>query len=185
MAVQLTMSIVSTLKALREELPDALLKEIDEIGTMLTDRIAMHTPVGKQIDDETGREVGETGHLKRSWKKLPAKREGEDRYTSGSKNDTEYCSWVNDGTRAHIIEPKAERRARAAAEGRGVALRFWSKGEMMMRARVHHPGARGRFFVQKGAMDTEREWPERAEVRFSVLARKVEERGEQNARREF
>ena len=175
-----TLSLVSTLKALRQELPETLLKEANEIGDMLRDRVAFHTPVAKRIEPDTGRPLGESGHLKRSWRKVPAKREGEDRYSTGVETKVDYATYVNDGTRAHIIEPKAERRA----HNRQAALRFWSNGELLFRRRVHHPGTRGRFMVQRGAMDVEREYPQRAEARFRILARQVEMRGEQDAKRE-
>jgi hypothetical protein len=46
-------------------------------------------------------------------------------------------------TRPHIIEPTAEHKAHAAAEGRQALLRFWQGGGIRLAARVMHPGTTG------------------------------------------
>ncbi|MEM2003164.1 MAG: HK97 gp10 family phage protein [Nitrososphaerota archaeon] len=72
-----------------------------------------------------------TGQLMRSWS---YRKISDSKYIVGSK--AEYASFVEFGTRPHVIYP---RRARA--------LRFEVDGEVVFARRVHHPGTPAQKFV--------------------------------------
>lgn len=59
-----------------------------------------------------------------------------------------YIEW---NTRPHIIEPTAEHRARALAEGRQAMLRYFSGGGVRFAARVMHPGTTGQHPFARAA----------------------------------
>lgn len=175
-------SILATVRALQRQLPSASRDVAEHIGQQLVQRIAAHTPVAKRVDEQTGEEIGQSGRLKRAWRRGTCTHTARG-YTVPVINDCYYARWVNDGTRPHIIEPRADRRSAAGAGGRTVALRFWSHGELMFRRRVKHPGTRGHHMVQKGAADVEREWLAGAEQRYEVAIRIAERQGVAHAAR--
>lgn len=170
----LNSSMSATVSALKRTLPAATKDATEQIGDMLRDRIAYHTPVGKRFDPGTGEEQGESGHLKKEWKRGSVRKSGPGEYTVDVTNDVSYAPYVERGTKAHVIEAKA-----------GMALRFWSRGELMFRRSVKHPAVMGRFMMTKGAADVEREWEERVKARFAVAFREAERDGQAGAERRF
>ena len=70
------------------------------------------------------------------------------------RTPAEYASYVNDGTRPHIIEPKGIGLFHAGQQlTKGQAL-YWEGVEHPVR-RVHHPGIKGQHFVEKSIDDVE------------------------------
>jgi hypothetical protein len=60
-------------------------------------------------------------------------------------NDTKYAAAVHDGSRAHIIRGRRQRKPTKKRPGRGVKmLRFKINGQVIFRRSVYHPGSKGR-----------------------------------------
>lgn len=60
-------------------------------------------------------------------------------------NDTKYASAVHDGTKAHVIRGRRQRKPTKKRPGKGKkTLRFEVNGIMVFRRQVHHPGTKGR-----------------------------------------
>jgi hypothetical protein len=155
-----TGSFSTELKEFSDRLPEYCADQAAKLAELGAAAARRNAPVGREID-EHGRDVGESGELRRSIKAGPVRRNGV-RYEASFGSKLKYASYVNDGTRAHIIRPRTKK-----------ALRFFDKGKEVLSAEVHHPGFRGAHFMERGLAEAEREWGEQAESDLRILASEV------------
>ena len=130
-------------------------KLAERVSVELADATRRFTPIGPEPEPEqAGREVTHV-HLHERIYPAKVKKRGE-RYEAGAWTDDDKAPFVENDTRPHIIRPRADRAAAAAAEGRRVALRFpGAGGEDVFAAEVHHPGTKGAHMFAKGAAEVE------------------------------
>ena len=93
--------------------------------------------------------VGETSTLWKSWfKKVPFGVS----MMSQVANPTPYGEVVEKGSKPHIIAPRTKK-ALAFIPGAGPGTHTWAEqtggGETIIRKIVHHPGTKGKHFVEK------------------------------------
>jgi hypothetical protein len=132
-------------------------RELAETGAAAARRFA---PVGREVDED-GNDQGESGELRKSITADPVRRRGRI-YLAGFTAHVSYASYVNDGTRAHIIRARNKR-----------ALRFFTIGKEILRASVNHPGFRGAHFMELAVAEAEREWQQRADADLQILISEV------------
>jgi hypothetical protein len=137
-------------------IPSFMRRETRYVSQLATREIAQRTPIGKKVDQETGEDRGTSGKLRRGWRPISPRQEG-NTYTGGSYNDVDYTRYVEDGTREHIIR------------AHGIALHFWSKGEEFFRRQVHHPGTRGVFMAERGLKEADRQYGREADARLQAF----------------
>lgn len=135
-------SISGELKALKAGLPEFFAREARKASGMVRDEVRDLTPVGRVVDPLTGKDLGPSGALKRSIRPLPVVRTGPDTWTTGAYSLKQYASYVEYGTRRHIINGRPH-------------LAFWAGGRLVITRRVMHPGTNGHHMFLLGATAAE------------------------------
>lgn len=146
-------SLSAEMQSLRTQLPSFLLSEADRASGLMRDQVRDRTPIGRIVNPQTGLDLGPSGKLRRSIRPLPVMRIGADRWLTGAYSRVSYASFVEDGTRAHVIDGNQN-------------LRFWSQGQLFYRKQVKHPGAPGQHMFLRGALAAEVLWQGGADTRL-------------------
>lgn len=113
---------------LRRAIRGASMSELRRVGPMVVNRAKILCPV------DTGRlRASIRGRANRTWTLRP-------QFTVST--DVEYAPYVHDGTRPHVIRPRSARVLRFVVDGRVVYARV-----------VHHPGTRGKPFLDRAVRE--------------------------------
>ncbi|ADD81130.1 gp25 [Rhodococcus phage ReqiPine5] len=111
----------------------------DQVQFILSRRTASIT---RQIAAQAKMNVPvKTGNLGRSIQEDPIKATGPFSVSGGVTANTNYAASVHDGTRPHVIRPKAGKKA----------LKFNVGGRTVFAKKVNHPGTRPRPFLKNAA----------------------------------
>jgi hypothetical protein len=158
--VTVTTGVSAYYARLRQDWDGFLKAEAQHAGELTTTEVARLTPVGK-LTDSSGRELGQSGHLKRSWKRIDPRRASGGGYDSGTSTDVDYAPYVETGTRRHIIP-----RGGSAA---GIVLHFFTHGDEVYARKVNHPGTLGKFMMERGLREAERQYAQQADARLQAF----------------
>jgi hypothetical protein len=137
-------SVAKVLKRQRRQLARFMYDSAETAGEMGVDTVQHYTPIGRIIDPATGQDKGESGALRDHMEPIKVTRHG-DAWHTGVRNELVYTSWVNDGTKAHIIRGR-------------MYLAFWTAGQLVITRRVKHPGFSGAHMFQHGLRDLDIEF---------------------------
>jgi hypothetical protein len=149
--------LTDELQRIQRGLPGFFRGEARYLSQLVTREVAQRTPIGRQVDQRTGRDRGPSGRLRASWRPLPTKRDG-DTYSAGTMTDVEYAPYVENDTRRHII-PKGGSAA-------GIVLHFWTHGQEVFARSVDHPGTRGAYMQVRGLNEAERRYKSEMDARL-------------------
>lgn len=140
-----------------EELPHVARRIAERVEERFLELVRDFTPMS---DDPFRQFPGRLpGTLKRSWEaETELLSEGRLRVTVETHDPV--APHVEYPTRPHIIRPRPERAAAAAAEGRVAMLRFYDRdtGRVVFRHEVHHPGTAGAYMMHRALIELAAEW---------------------------
>ena len=140
-------TLTPQLLSFRRSLPGYMRRRADETGDDVKDRVQRRTPIGREIDRRTGRDMGPTADLRRSVTKIRVQKPAPNVWRSGAYSIRSYVAHVEYGTRRHIIRPRT---GRVGRHGKAATLRFWTNGQLVYARMVNHPGAPGHFMFRLG-----------------------------------
>lgn len=153
--MSVTGSFARELRSRERGMPAFMRAEARLATDQLVDECAQRTPVGRIVDPATGRDLGPSGNLRAAWRgKRPVK--AGNSYIAVALNPEKYASYVNDGTKAHIISGNLN-------------LAFWTAAQLVIVRRVRHPGAPGHFMAEQGQAAVDAGWAAQADPRLEAF----------------
>jgi hypothetical protein len=148
------------LKRVKAGFPQFIAAEARRAGEITRDEVRDLTPIGTVVDPKTGAVLGPSGKLRRSIRPLPVVRTGPDTWITGAYSRLPYASFVEYGTRKHVINGRPY-------------LAFWAGGQLVVTKRVVHPGSWGHHMFSLGVLRAEAIWATNANARTQAYINSV------------
>jgi hypothetical protein len=145
-------SFAKKCRTAHRRLPAFYMREANLAATIVRDEVRDRTPIGRVVDPETGRDLGPSGRLKNSVKRIRPKKVPGNRIVTGAYSPLSYANDVEGGTSPHVIKPKRGivKTGPKAGLKRRENVRFWSQGTIHFAQQVNHPGMPGHHMFARG-----------------------------------